>query len=118
MCIRDSQQETKDYKIRIQAKDGTQVAGTIKLPPSILMKTKFGEIKVDSGTLQYLRLNNDGKVQISTTTGNTVIGDCSIQSFEVQTSGGKLTVALPDLMYINFEPPAPPPPPPAPPAPT
>jgi YVTN family beta-propeller protein len=111
-------QEAKDYKIRLQAKDGTQVAGTIKLPPSILMKTKFGEIKVDSGTLQYLRLNNDGKVQVSTTTGNTVIGDCSIQSFEVQTSGGKLTVALPDLMYINFEPPAPPPPPPAPPAPT
>ena len=114
VCLLAPLQDAKDYKVRLQAKDGTQIAGTLKLPPTILMKTKFGEIKIETGTVQYLRLNNDGKVQISTTTGNTVIGDCSVQSFELQTGGGKLTVALSELMYINFEPPAPPPAPPAP----
>lgn len=102
-----SVQDLQDFKVRVQTRDGSSFVGTAKLPASVAIKTKFGDVKVQLSMVSQILRTPDSRFRFEAGAAGTVVGEWTGAKIELVTAGGKLEISEADLQMVTFENPAP-----------
>ncbi len=100
-------QEVRERHVEIFALDNTKVLGVAKVPTTAMVKTKFGELKLDFETVTSMSRQPDKSWNLTTRTGN-VVGTLDLKTMEVKTTEGLLELDMSQVQLLHFiAPPAP-----------
>ncbi len=96
--------------VQLRTSDGDTVLGTARLSP-FKLKTAFGEATIDPAKLQSIAFEG-AKAKVTLIDRTSLSGTLELKELVVETSAGKLTVALEKIAAIEVSPAGSKPPPP------
>lgn len=97
-------QETCEFKIRFQVTDGSTFSGRAELPAHLLVKTKFGDMTLETSSISsIIRFHQDNRWAFTMTEGNNITGESSLAPIVLQLAGGKITVKPEDLQMLTLQ---------------
>jgi YVTN family beta-propeller protein len=109
-------QESRECRVRVDVADGSTFTGKTELPATIVVKSKFGDVTVESASILSITRNPDKKWTVALADSNKIVGDCTLGAIALQITGGKITITQEDLRTLVIQRDAPAvvrPPPPA-----
>lgn len=106
--------ETREVTGEVRTHDQSNFKGTFRLPALLVVKTKYGEMKIKAEDARAFHSQDGTNWLVVTWTGSSVSGEMTLPPLEIRTEGGSMTVQQADIASVTLHAPAPPPPTPQP----